>query len=293
MPPEEKKPETTQKQDYKQPKSLRTYQGDVDEVIGKNKISTTTILVAEQERKERERQNIPVPKDNTARNKFFIILGSGLLLLGVITVNTVYYVKSRMETALIQQTKTLMVFSKELDLSIASSTRSELIRRMVLEKQSFKLPLNSVLYINTVNVTGQMASTTDMLSLLGPRMPGALSRSFDNKYMLGVYSYDTNEVFIILTTSDFTQSFPGMLSWEKDMSSDLGGLFGLNQNASSTQNRFVDLALRNKDIRVLKDSDNKTLFLYSFIDKNTLLITKNENIFNAIIAKYYVDRQSK
>src|SRR4051812_18957147 len=42
-------------------KSLRTYQGDVDEVMAKNKYSATTILVAEQKRRVESPQKVIKP----------------------------------------------------------------------------------------------------------------------------------------------------------------------------------------------------------------------------------------
>ena len=84
-----------------------------------------------------------------------------------------------------------------------------------------------------------------------------------------------------------------MLKWEKDMVSDVGKLFGISVNASSTPQTFVDQERRNKDLRVLKDENGKVILLYSFIDNNTLLITKNENVFGAVLSKFLISQQEK
>src|SRR3989344_6618496 len=63
--------------------SLRTYQGDIEEIMAKNKTSITSIVVAEQKRKE---VILDLPKEaahSNMRNKFFIILGFALLILGI------------------------------------------------------------------------------------------------------------------------------------------------------------------------------------------------------------------
>ncbi len=138
-----------------------------------------------------------------------------------------------------------------------------------------------------------MASISEVLGLLAPRMPASLVRAFENKYMLGVYSFDTNEPFIILTTNDFPVAYSGMLKWEKDMVADIGKIFNISVVNSEPPLAFTDEALKNRDLRVLKDNENKTILLYSFIDKNTLVITSNENIFNAIIGKYFVSQQNR
>ena len=120
-------------------------------------------------------------------------------------------------------------------------------------------------------------------------MPSELSRSFDKKFMVGIYSFDTNEPFIILKTSDYGASYAGMLKWEKEMSRDLGEIFSLPATLYGAP--FIDEEYKNKDLRVLRNTDGKVAMLYSFIDKNTLLITANENVFSAILGKYVISQQ--
>ncbi len=274
-------------------KSLRTYQGDVEEAMSKNNYSASTILVAEQKRRIEAPPVPEIQKDNSGRNKLFIYVGSILFLLGIGAVGGVYYFKSSEKTQIEQKTKALLGFSLEKSFSIASSSREQFLTNIIREKDSFKMPVNSVLYLNLLGGNDKSADSPLLLSLLAPNMPPSLVRSFENEYMLGVYSFDTNEPFIILRTNDFALSYSGMLKWEKDIPKDLSILFSTPQNASSTSGAFVDEAIRNKDIRTLKDSSNKSLILYSFIDKKTLIITKNENLFNAILGKYLLSQQAK
>lgn len=270
-------------------KSLRTYQGDVDELMSKNKYSATTILVAEQKRKLEAPPSPRIPEkpiNVEARNKFFTILGITLLLIGGLTIAAVYYTRASEQTVIMQQTKAILPFSDEHAMNIASSSRDVLLTRIVTEQKSFKFPINSVLFINTTKSETASADVSMLLRLLGPNMPASLERSFENRYMLGIYAFETNEPFLILTTKDYPSAYAGMLRWEKDMPDDLGKMFSIPDNTSSTTPAFSDESIRNKDLRILKDQSNKTVLIYSFIDKNTLVITKNESIFNAILAKY-------
>ena len=273
-------------------KSLRTYQGDVEEAVSKNQYSASTILTAEMKRKDSSLAVFEQPGDSVARNKFFIIVGGILLLLGIVTVIAVFYTRSNQKVTVNQKAKTLIPFAQEKTIPIAGISRDVLVNSIITEKQSFKSPVNSILYINTVNATNTPANIEDVLSLIAPEMPGSLVRSLDTGYMLGVYSFDTNEPFILLTTNDFALSFSGMLRWESKMTSDLGKLFEISGNiGTTTTGVFVDEALRNKDIRILQDKNKKTILLYTFLDKNTLLITTDENAFNAILGKYLVSGQ--
>lgn len=51
----------------------------------------------------------------------------------------------------------------------------------------------------------------------------------------------------------------------------------------SIRGKFEDTTIRNKDVRRFKDAYGNTLFLYSFIDKEMMLLTTNEATFMAII----------
>ena len=291
MEPEKNTEQTSEQTTKNQIKSLRTYQGDVEEAVLKNNYSASSILVAEQQREKGGLLDLGTPDNSAARNKFFILVGSILLLLGIVTVSAMFYIKSKDEVITQKNTKTLIGFSEEKIIPMNNITREKLVNDIIIEKKSFDLPVNSVLYINTANASGTPVLAEDVLTLIAPQMSPSLLRSFDGEYMLGIYSFDTNEPFIILTTSDFANSFSGMLKWEKSMVSDFEKLFSVPQNTSSTTRQFKDATARNKDFRVLQNENKKTILLYSFIDKNTLVITTNENILNAIIGKYNVSKQ--
>lgn len=273
-------------------KSLRTYQGDMQEAVEKNGESRTTIFIAEQKRKIENHEEPKMVVDHPLRNKMFVSFGSIFLLLGLAIVTTAYYIKSTEKTLVDQQTKTLMSFSKEIVLDVSSSTTDSFLNSIRTERSSFKLPINSVLYLNT-NDKNAPASIEKIMSLVGPNQPSSLTRSFSNEYMLGIYSYDTNEAFIILKVRDYASSYSGMLSWETKMPSDLNKIFNLGPELIAGGVSFTDLAFKNKDLRVLKDFNGKTQLLYSFIDKDTLVITKNESIFSAIIGRLSVNGQTR
>ena len=71
------------------------------------------------------------------------------------------------------------------------------------------------------------------------------------------------------------------------MTNDIGAWFGVFGTSTP---KFQDEELRNKDLRVFKNENGNTILLYSFLDKDTLLITGNENIFSAILGKYLIQK---
>ena len=295
MPPGETKPENKDlpaQAGVQVPiKALRTYQGDVEETLGKKKISKTTILIAEEERRKNTPPEPLREVDTRQRNRIFVWSGIVLFFLGIMTVSVVYYIKSANQVALVKTSKSIIAFSEEKGIRLVGLTRTNLIGEIVSAKKSLDLPINSVLYLNSINIDGSSVTASDFLILVAPQIPGPLLRSFENKYMLGIYSYGTNEPFIILTTNDFATTYSGMLQWEKNIILDIGPIFGINNTASTTV--FSDEAVQNKDLRVLKNTSGKTVLLYSFIDKNTLVITSHENILTSVVGKYIISKQTR
>ena len=83
-----------------------------------------------------------------------------------------------------------------------------------------------------------------------------------------------------------------MLAWELHMNEDLSPLFGevLEKTTStSTPLRepfvFEDSIIKNKEVRVLKDTKGTIRLLYSFIDRETLVITTNESTFSEVLTR--------
>ncbi len=289
-------PEEKIKKEERAPiKSLRTFQGDVQEAIAKNNYSSTTILVKEQERKLEnpviEKESAELIGKSNARNKTFIIFGVALIVLGLVSVSALYYLKSSEEIIVEKQTKAMIAFTEEREIDQSNSSRKNLIEKILDAKNKTNLPVNSVLYLNIKKGTEELL-VAEVLEILTPNMPPSLSRSFKGEYMLGIYSYDTNEPFLILSVDDYSLSYPGMLKWEESIENDLGEIFNA-ENSSTSRKNFIDEVIKNRDIRSLKDSSGNSVLLYSFIDRKTLIITKNENILSAVVSKLIISKQVK
>jgi hypothetical protein len=82
-----------------------------------------------------------------------------------------------------------------------------------------------------------------------------------------------------------------MLKWEENIAKDLDGIFNLSENGELQTNTFIDETVKNRDMRVLKDKSGNPLVLYSFIDRKTLIIAKNESLLSAIVGKILLNKQ--
>jgi hypothetical protein len=286
-----KKPETSY---YDKLKPLRTYQGDVDNAIHKTKASVITIAVAEQNRKAKIEPEPDRKSNPEIKNKFFIFAGTFLFVLGIIVVGVFYFLSTQNKTVQVSVSSAVLNYDKEVDISVVGMTHSALVQKILDEQKNFSLPANSILYINTTdNVLP--TDTQTILPVLAPQIPLSLLRNLSVNYMIGIYSFDKNRPFIILTVDDYGQGFSGMLKWEGTIVSDLGQIFGIAPLTSSNLDSytFTDESLSNKDLRIIQNSSRQTVLLYSFIDKNTILITSNENTFSALLNKYLIGKMVK
>ena len=277
-------------------KPLRTYQGDVSDAIGKNKVSAVSIAVAEQKRKSRLGLLDDIKPET--KNRFYVIAGTIFFLLGILAVGIFYYLNSQNKTTATSQDVALLNYSQEIKIPVDNITRGQLIQGILAQKKSFSLPINSILFLNTVNVDVGTNATTpaspqNILPILAPQIPPELLRHLSPDYMFGIYSFDKNQPFIILTVDDYGGGFSGMLRWESSMISDIGLIFDMaTTSAPQGGYAFSDESLSNKDLRVVQDSSRKTVLLYSFVDKNTVIITVNETTFKALLSKYLISKMT-
>ncbi len=278
-------------------KSLRTYEGDVAEAISETGASISTIAVAEQKRKIEEPEMAPSigeSPDSGIKNKIFGFVGVTLLVLSFLIIGGIYYTISQNNKKIdVAKQTTLITFSQHTDLPIDNLTSESFAEAIRQKTKEFTQPVNSILYLSLSKNGTSTPSINEVIPLIDPQTPGLLTRSLGSKYMLGVYSFNTNEPFIILTTQNYPQTYAGMLDWEQSMIRNLGGIFNFSLYASTTPLAFQDEEIRNKDVRILKNENQKTVLLYSFLDRNTFIITSNEAIFNAIFGKFITSQTTR
>jgi hypothetical protein len=119
------------------------------------------------------------------------------------------------------------------------------------------------------------------LNALVPNIPQKLLRTIQQESALGVHSQSGNQAFLVLRVDSYEQAFSGMLEWENTLGSDLVPLF----NTQSLQTGFIDKIIENHDARVLEDQSGTIVLLWTFLDRNTLVITTNNATLHEIISR--------
>jgi hypothetical protein len=123
----------------------------------------------------------------------------------------------------------------------------------------------------------------------GTAIPNRLERSLGGQYMIGAYTYDTQNSFIILKDTFYQNAYAGMLDWEKDMRNDLLPLIRVAHPdvvaISVNSDSFSDTVVSNIDTRVLKDASGDVILAYAFASNDTIVITTGIDSM-----KYLLDR---
>jgi hypothetical protein len=299
-------------------KAIRTYESDIADAIQHRGTSQVSITLAE-EKKRREdgvvvlnTENTPKTPRSWGKNILKIVISILLLAAGVAIAYYLYTISPlsiKQPSTPATNSPTLVISSiitpdLQKIIDVTGKTNGGIINQIQNTYQPSLLPNGGILEL----VIAAQASTTEngqttsvltkmtgvqFISALGLVPPNALTSSLTNQWMLGIYSATAETEasgsapasFVILTTNFFQNAFAGMLKWEPTMGSDLSGLFGL-QASQWSAGQFHDKVIKNKDAREFTDAEGNPLFLYSFVNNNTLVIAQSETALGEIITRF-------
>ncbi len=272
-------------------KTLRTFKGDLEEVVNKKNESVVSIVTAEVKQQEKEivkkesNPNFVSEKDFFAprvnvinKNSLAFLISGVLILLGIFTFVFIYRNKPNEEK--ISKVTSVISYSKLKSVNLANLKQEDIVGVIKSEESSFKDKDLSVLFIRFLN-NNQFLTGQSFFKALFPTMPNEISRLV-NDYMVGVLYFGSNKVFIALNFEDYNRVYASMIRWENLMKKDLSSLYNPDINSYS----FKDEVFKNNDLRVVKNIENKTLVVYGFIDKSILIIAPDEESFMILKDKY-------
>jgi hypothetical protein len=189
-----------------------------------------------------------------------------------------------------QDTSNSLVSSEE-RIAVPIGTNPQVFMRNILAAQPKPTTVVAEVY-PTSNVAGDdtEVATDQVLLLLDWQASGSFLRNITD---INFGFYRDREPFIVLKVNSFDTAFGGILEWENFMSADLSPLFGAPvsgtfdpQSRSATQIRepfFVDEVTANLDTRVLRDETQKERIAYTFLGRDTILITANSETLRALV----------
>lgn len=273
---------------------LHTYKGDVQNLVKKRKLSLMRMAASEADKSGHSAYSTNGQKSvGTQSNKLLVTVLS-LVLLGVVALGATYYMSILRNQAAqpIQPQHTSMIFTEKMEVVDATDNTSralkqELAKMLVNGYYSFGSVVELLI---TKQVNNVEARSIETVVLPGADILKIFDISLDDRFLdllvgqsiLGIHASKENIPFLVVQTNLYDHVFEKMLKWESDIEQDLAPLFSPNGVYAepvmfSGDASFKDTVMNNLDVRVLRDADNKTRLMYSFVDKNTLLITTDVN----------------
>ncbi len=274
---------------------LRTLQSDLAGAVQNEKLSATKIAISEQERAPRsiispEESPFSIWKTLTILFIFLILIiggGAGGYWYWInktnttagsnIVVQSIIYAETSTE---IDTTKvpTANLISTVTELLTAPATAGETINNIyftkVLSSPDGKTTKKSLLSFPEWQKYSQSA------------IPEDFSR-FVNDYMIGLYKgSEEKSLFFTFKIDLFDNVFQTLLDHEGDYLPNIfKNLDGKNLVGTSTKQTFSDRLIKNINTRVLTNDQGKIVMIYSFLDRNTLVIAESEDaLYRAYVA---------
>ena len=303
--------------------ALETFGGDINRVVRTGEVTMASIAAAEAKRAHMAQGAVlppgeigSEPTQNSQAMHPVLYIAGGLLMLCALGIVAALFIHP--STGIIRQQTPDAPFM-DVDQTIvvpadAAISRDTLMTNLNAARASLNIPLGLVaqLYVQNGSSTSQLPPQT-LLSILAPDMPQDLLRTIQTPLLLAVHSFDENQAFLILHVDSYQQAYAGMLAWERMMQRDLLPLFtrtppvrvlpqaaDFNPTATSTasstansttdqsellQTGFVDTVVDNHDARAIKTAQGDFVLLWTFLDRNTLVIATNEYTLAEIIRR--------
>jgi hypothetical protein len=287
-------------------KPLRTYEGDIAEALANRKTSVVTMAIAESQSKNHGNTISNKPPSQTGR-KIFIALLSIVFIASGLAGGYYLYLQSPISKKIVQvnqvQIPKVIPVDSQRVVGVPSLKKSVLIEILNSSLGSTEVNPNTItefVLAQTIASSTQKIKVADFINTLDLGMLDSLKRSLTESWMVGVSSDTTsNHPFIIFKTDFFQNAYSGMLKWESTMPEELADIFKYRQKAYPTdptasttstynlfniQGKFTDKVIANRDVREFTALNGELLLLYTFIDKNTILISTSESVIYSVIS---------
>ena len=271
-------------------KPIRTYEGDIAEALARKNTSVAKITIAENKKETGEERITNAPQKKKGNNFIMLILSLVFISAGI---GIVYYLYLQSPLALPPVSENPIKISNiinadiQKNISVDNLSTNEIINKInttLIKENTNPNSITELLITKNVENVKTNINGNEFIALLDTEAPDIFTRSIDKSWMLGINNDNSqNTPFIILTSDFFQNTYAGMLQWEKTMPSELS--FLLNYNEKIINGRFYDRTVLNRDVREFINENAELLLLYSFINKDTLIITTSETTLKILIEK--------
>jgi hypothetical protein len=292
-------PILTPKQNISSKPIIRTYKSDIEDTVQSGHISSINIAIAENKKMMSAVQGNENKEKNKEKNKNIIILGSILIVGGVLALAIPYFFinKQSQSEIIIETVSSNPIFTtdvqEKINLNVINTDRVAMTLNERVKQSSTKLGQIKDFYIVTgQGINEKPITSINFFNLIKSNIPDEIQRTLKSQYIFGMHNYNGNQEFLVLKVGSYDTTFSGMLTWENYLWQDFKNIFGLSDESNAIDQvqknsieikKFQDATFANKDCRIVKDSKGNIIFLYSIIDPNTVVIATSVDTLKEII----------
>lgn len=245
-------------------KGLRTLQTDAQEYIKKG-VSFAEIAAEASKRQdlssEKETTKISLKKISLISIIIVIIVGVGIGSFWL------FYRKEQEKQQVSLLSKPILVSDQQIEAKADLNSIQSALKTPIR--------LNNLLYISTA------MKPEEFFKLIKANPPSELTNSLAEKFMLSKFYLSKEWPILIFKIRSYELAFVGMLKWEKAISNNLSEIF-----SPPSSGDFQDKEIQNHDTRVLYDENGNSFLIYSFINRNYLVIAQNEEPIKEIFRRF-------
>lgn len=277
-------------------KTIHTYSSDMADAVRQNEVSVIKIALAEQ--KKHEQEALYKKSEGTSVSKTILFLG-GLIIIAVAVGGIYYLVQKKKADSVVTEVATnidtLISYDSQTFIDMTNTvsvTDVAGILQTEVAKGGTAGSIKSLFLTHATTSKQEFLPLEDFLNIIKTTAPSSLTRSLDDSYMVGTYQSKDDEatphLFFLLKTTDYNQSYAGMLAWEKTLLDDFFVIFHIDVSGDRStlfEKSWKDIIIENKDARILYDTQGNPVLYYLFIDKNTFIITDSQDTIKEVSSR--------
>ncbi len=279
---------------------LRTFSGDVENLVREKGITKTQVVMAEEARREDRGEARTVHSDDSHLTQiiFFLLL---ILAFGVgLGLYVLIGVKAKPVDTRVPQIKTERMY----EVNITNTPREQILADIATAFSKTSYTPNESRVV-AFTVTDAQKNNRDALpkefldALAETPIPDSLRRALGDTITLRVHGQSITTPLLgslQFSIRSYPNTFAGMLEWENNMAGEL--IPSLDPNFSRNTLRtlsgrpFVDARVSGLDARVLRTTDGQVALAYVFVGSEHLVIAKNTDILASVILGYTEEEKS-
>lgn len=275
------------------PSPLHTYSSDFADHIDTAGGTAFSVLAAQSDAGQTPR---PTPRK---RNFAPLFAGGAMLVIGIGAIVGAYLFTRHGSGVILTNVPSLIPFDESVEVKGSGQTLMQAIANI---GQGGSVSGNVIVtYVTLATSTGSGIPEPGgtLIKELNLSAPSILLRNIDDSSTVGVVRAGSeSRPFIILKVNSYERTFAGMLAWEPTMANDLATFYPSYADAQpvssgtastttpvSNPTSFSDAVIANYDVRVLRDRAARSLLLYGYSGKDTLIIARDEAAFTALISR--------